>query len=252
MKAGRSASTAARALPAGILPALLLALTGCKGVQSTLDPGGPAAQAIATTWWVMLAGAGAVFVLVMALLVVAMSGRHRPELRRPGLLVAMGGLALPIVTLVALLVYGTLAGRQVIALGQDSDLVVEVSARQWQWQFTYLDADGAPAATTTDTLVLPLDALVEFRIASEDVIHSFWIPRLGGKMDAIPGRINTLRLQASETGAFRGQCAEFCGLAHSHMSFDVDVRPPSRFDAWLQDQALPPPAAAPTTSGGTR
>lgn len=227
---------------------LLVTLAGCQGSQSTLDPGGPAAQAIASIWWIMLAGACAVFLLVMGLLAVTMSGRHRPALRRPGLLVAAGGLALPIVTLVALLVYGTLAGREVIALGKDSDLVVEVSGRQWQWQFTYLDAAGSPVATTTDALVLPLDALVEFRIGSEDVIHSFWIPRLGGKMDAIPGRINTLRLQASEPGAFRGQCAEFCGLDHAHMSFDVDVRQYPEFNAWLQRQ-LPPQGAAAAPGG---
>ncbi len=212
-------------------------------MQSTLDPGGPVAHSIATTWWIMLAGACAVFALVMGLLLVAMSGRHRPVLRRPGLLVAAGGLALPIVTLVALLVYGTLAGRQVIALGQESDFVVEVTGRQWEWQFTYLDGAGRPLASTIDTLVMPLDALVEFRIGSEDVIHSFWIPRLGGKMDAIPGRINTLRLQASEPGAFRGQCAEFCGLDHSHMSFEVDVQPQTEFIAWLERQARVPEAA---------
>lgn len=227
---------------------LMVTLAACQGSQSTLDPGGPAAQAIASIWWIMLAGACAVFLLVMGLLAIAMSRRHRPALRRPELLVAAGGLALPIVTLVALLVYGTLAGREVIALGQGSDLVVEVSGRQWQWQFTYLDADGLPVATTTEALVLPLDALVEFRIGSEDVIHSFWIPRLGGKMDAVPGRVNTLRLRASEPGAFRGQCAEFCGLSHAHMGFDVDVRPEPGFNAWLQRQ--PPRQGAAATPGG--
>jgi len=231
-----------------VLLPLLAVLTGCQGGQSTLDPAGPAASAIATIWWVMLAGAVAVFVLVMGLLAVAMSPRRRPVLRRPRLLVALGGLALPIVTLVALLVYGTLAGRQVIALGQDSDLVVEVSARQWEWQFTYLDQDGVPVATTLDRLTLPQDALVEFRIGSEDVIHSFWIPRLGGKMDAVPGRVNTLRLRASEPGAFRGQCAEFCGLSHAQMGFDVDVRPEPGFNAWLQRQPRQQGAAA--TPGG--
>jgi cytochrome c oxidase subunit 2 len=237
-------------LPVRGLPAVLVAagICGCSGVQSTLDPAGPSAQAIADIWWVMFWGACAVFVLVVSLLLFSLS-RFSNRLRRPALLVAGGGLLLPITALVGLLVYGTLTGRQVIALGQPSERVVEVIGRQWQWEFVYLDADERPVARSTNTLALPLDTLVEFRITSEDVIHSFWIPRLGGKRDAIPGRVNTLRLAADRTGPMRGQCAEFCGLAHAHMAFEVEVMPADAFDAWLlaqtADQAHAASASAP-------
>jgi cytochrome c oxidase subunit 2 len=199
-----------------------------------LDPAGPAATAIAGTWWLMFAGAAAVFTLVMALLAWAMlRPRGAGPLRRPERLVVLGGLVLPTVVLAALLVYGTLAGARVVAFGQPSDRVIEVEGRQWQWRFRYLDDAGDVVATSIDRLALPVDELVEFRITSADVIHSFWIPRLGGKIDAIPGRVNVLRLKADRTGTMRGQCAEFCGREHAHMVFAVEVLDAGGFAGWL-------------------
>lgn len=216
-----------------VLP--VVALAGCQGVQSTLAPAGHAAGSIADLWWVMFWGACLIFALVIGLALFTISPRSG-QLRRSGMLVAAGGLLLPVLTLVALLVYGTMIGRDVIALGSRSDLVVEVTGKQWQWEFAYLDGEGRTQARSTNLLALPVDALVEFRITSEDVIHSFWVPRLGGKMDAIPGRINTLRLSSQQLGIMRGQCAEFCGLEHAHMAFEVVVQPQEEFEAWLWAQ----------------
>lgn len=214
-----------------------IGLSACAGPQSTLDPAGPAAAAIARTWWLMFWSASAVLLLVMTLVLWAMLRRPRPQpLERPERFILVGGLILPTVALLALLMYGTAVGRKVIGVGIDSELTIHVTARQWQWQFDHLDDTGRVLASNIDSLVLPSGRMVEFRVDSDDVIHSFWIPRLGGKIDAIPGRSNRLRLRADAPATMRGQCAEFCGLEHAHMHFRVEVVEPAAYDAWLRGQ----------------
>ena len=223
-----------------------LAATGCSGVQSTLDPAGPAAAAIAQTWWLMAIGAAAIFALVMGLLwhTLARRGDARAFVHGKRVIV-FGGLLLPSLSLIALLVYGVAVGRGVMALEQPVELVVRVVARQFHWDFHYLDgADGLPVAATTDVLVLPRGRTVEFQVTSADVIHSFWIPRLGGKIDAIPGRVNPIRLRVDRAGPITGQCAEFCGREHAHMRFDVLALPPAQFDRWLAEGGPQPPPRA--------
>lgn len=223
-----------------------LAATSCSGVQSTLDPAGPAAAAIAQTWWLMAIGASVVFALVMGLLwhTLARRGDGRQFVHGTRVIV-FGGLLLPSLTLIALLAYGTAVGHRVAAVAPPADLVVQVVGRQFHWDFRYLDgADGQTVAVTTDVLVLPRGRMVEFQVTSADVIHSFWIPRLGGKIDAIPGRVNPLRLRVDRAGPITGQCAEFCGREHAHMRFDVLALPPAQFDRWLAaGGAQPPPRA---------
>ncbi|OHE83080.1 MAG: cytochrome c oxidase subunit II [Lysobacterales bacterium RIFOXYD1_FULL_69_11] len=222
------------------------AASGCRGVQSALDPAGPAAATIAQTWWLMAAGATLVLALVLALLWYTLARRQDgADFRHGTRVIVLGGLVLPTAALIALLVYGTDAGRRVMAMDEAVDLVVEVEGRQWFWTFHYLDDGGARVASTVNTLALPRGRMVEFRVSSVDVIHSFWIPRLGGKIDAIPGRTNTLRLRADLEGRMRGQCAEFCGLQHARMAFDVVSWPGERFDAWLADDARPSPTPSP-------
>lgn len=189
----------------------------------------------------MLAGATVVWLLVIGFLSYALlRGRNTRALARPERLIVGGGLVLPTIVLGALLVYGTVNSARVTGAGAEVGLVVEVTARQWQWQFRYRDADGAVQALAVDELALPLGRMVEFEIGSEDVIHSFWIPRLGGKIDAIPGRTNRLRLRADRAGPLRGQCAEFCGLDHAHMTFPVTVLDDAAFAEWLAARAFGP------------
>jgi cytochrome c oxidase subunit II len=212
--------------------------SACGGPQSTLDPAGPAAAAIAATWWWMFGGALLVWALVLGLLLRALlRGENTRALPRPQRLIVAGGLVLPTVVLAALLVYGSVHSQRITGSDGEVDLVVAVDARQWQWTFRYLDDVGIAQATTVDALVLPRGRMVEFEVRSADVIHSFWIPRLGGKIDAIPGRVNRLRLRADRAGAIRGQCVEFCGLEHARMGFDVHVLEPEAWEAWLR--ALP-------------
>ena len=141
-----------------------------------------------------------------------------------------GGLALPTVAIVALLFLGAPAGRhQWPWPGETPALVVDVSARQWYWQVTY----PGHAVMLRDELRLPAGRPVHVRTSSDDVIHSFWVPRLAGKLDAIPGRTLVMRLQADEPGRYLGQCAEFCGVGHAHMQLSVVAMAPEEFDAWL-------------------
>lgn len=220
-----------------MLPALAVTLGACSGPQSMLDPAGPAAQTAVQITWVLFVGAALVWLLMLCLLAWTMHRRRRTTLRRPGPLIVIGGLAFPTVVLFALLLYGTAAGRLIVAADEQVDLVVQVTGVRWHWRFDYLDDDGNVVARSVDRLQLPLGAMTEFQVGSADVIHSFWIPRLGGKIDAIPGRINRLRLRPTRTGAMSGQCAEFCGLRHAHMRFAVDVVEPDVFAGWLAAQA---------------
>ncbi|MDH5829735.1 cytochrome C oxidase subunit II [Luteimonas sp. M1R5S18] len=212
-------------------------LAACRGPQSALDPAGPAAAEIATGWWLMVGGACVAWTIVIALALLAMRRGRALAAAAGQRLILVGGVALPTVLLAALLTYGTLASDRVTGRGEDAAHVVRVTARQWQWQFDYLDRDGAVRATSIDRLVLPLGEMVEFEVRAEDVIHSFWIPRLGGKVDAIPGRTNVLRLRADRAVPMRGQCAEFCGLEHARMAFAVEVRDARGYRAWLAGQA---------------
>jgi cytochrome c oxidase subunit II len=219
-----------------------LGLAACAGPQSALDPAGPAAAQIAFGWWLMAGAFTLVWALVLVLLWRALRRREAGQaLRRPERLVVWGGLVLPTLVLTALLVYGSLTSARVTGVGVEPDMVVEVTARQWQWHFRYRDRDDAVLGESVDALAMPLGRMVEFRITSEDVIHSFWIPRLGGKIDAIPGRVNVLRLRADAAVPMRGQCAEFCGLEHARMLFPVRVMATEAMPAWLAAQ---PPAQA--------
>jgi cytochrome c oxidase subunit 2 len=219
--------------------AMAALLPACAGPQSTLDPAGPAAEAIARTWWLMAGGATAIWLLVMALVLWALyRGRNTRALARPQRLIVGGGLVLPPLVLAALLVHGTLSSARITGIGEQVDLRVDVVAARWQWRFRHRDADGRVVSQSFDELVLPRRRMVEFTIASADVVHSFWIPRLGGKMDAIPGRVNRLRLRADAAGPMRGQCAEYCGIGHAHMAFEVRVVDDATYAAWLAENAL--------------
>lgn len=225
--------------------------SACAGPQSMLDPAGPAAAEIARGSWLMTGLFTVVWVGVLALLWHTLRRRESGDgPRRPERLILLGGVVLPLVVVASLLVYGTLTSARVTGVGSEPDAVIDVTARQWQWHFTYRDADDRVIGESIDELAMPLGQMIEFRITSEDVIHSFWIPRLGGKVDAIPGRINTLRLRADRDTPMRGQCAEFCGLEHARMLFPVRVMDPGALAGWLAERAPrpedePPSAHAP-------
>jgi cytochrome c oxidase subunit 2 len=206
-----------------------VALAGCEGPLSTLAPSGPTAGAIANLWWAMLAGSATIFALVIAL--------FAQVIRRPGWgsgvsparWIVLGGLALPAMVLTPLVAYALIAGERLLPLPGTRQRI-EVEGRQWSWTFRY---PGEGGVKTVDVLHLPAGIPVDIAVSGLDVIHSFWIPRFAGKIDAVPGHVNVLRIQADEPGRYEGQCSEFCGIGHPRMRFAVIVHPANDFSAAL-------------------
>jgi cytochrome c oxidase subunit 2 len=118
-------------------------------------------------------------------------------------------------------------------------LTIEITARQWWWQVRYLDHDARRIFTTANEIHIPTGAPVLFKLVGGDVIHSFWVPQLGGKTDLIPGQTNEQWLEADTAGAYRGQCTEYCGLEHARMAFVVVAQTPGDFAAWRAHQLAP-------------
>ncbi|WP_338048867.1 cytochrome B [Rhodobaculum claviforme] len=207
----------------------MLLLAGCGGPLSSLDPAGPAAGATAVLWWAMLIGAGVLTLMVLGLLA---AGFGRPRPVREGRWTVGLGLWFSIAVLSALLAAGVWVGERLLPRG-DAVVTVEAHARQWGWRFGHPDGRGG-RIETDGTLHIPAGQPVDVIVTSADVIHSFWVPRLAGKIDAIPGRANRLRIEADTPGSFDGLCAEFCGLGHAGMRFRVIAHPPDDWPAVLE------------------
>jgi cytochrome c oxidase subunit 2 len=119
---------------------------------------------------------------------------------------------------------------------RDASLEVRVTGHQWWWRIEYRDAASGALIETANELHLPLGRTALVKLGSADVIHSFWVPNVAGKMDLIPGQTNEVTLTPRRSGWFRGQCAEFCGTQHARMAFDVKVESPEAFAVWLAGQ----------------
>jgi cytochrome c oxidase subunit 2 len=201
----------------GVAAATPLALAGCATPLSALDPAGPRADALATLWWVMCIGALALFVLTMLVFAIAF---YRPGAlsRFSGRAITIaGGLMLPLPVLIGLTGTALVLGEQALPRADGDVPLFRAEGRQWIWRFGYPDTD----VVTTDELHVPAGQPFDVELTAADVIHSFWVPRLGGKLDAIPGHRNLLRLQADEPGTYWGTCAEYCGTGHDGMHFRV-------------------------------
>jgi len=207
-------------------------LAGCGGPLSTLAPAGPAAAEIATLWWVMLIGATIIFVLTIGLLVAALRST-RDHGASVGLWIKGLGIAFPMVVLLALLGYGLVVGEALQAVPAPASVMVEATGQQWRWRFRHARADGS-TLETVGTMHVPAGRPVDVLIRSDDVIHSFWVPVLAGKMDAIPGKTNRLRLMARQPGRYAGQCAEFCGIGHTGNRFVVVAHDPASWSQLMQ------------------
>lgn len=212
-------------------------LGGCTGVQSTFSAFGVEAEATRTLTWGMVVAATLITIGVGWLTLHAVrapAGRldHKGGMR---LILWLGGVV-PTLLLTGLLVF-SLPKMRTLPTGP-GDLKIAVDGKQFWWRVRYLPA-GDQAVETANEIRVPVGRTVSFALASPDVIHSFWIPGLAGKVDMIPGRTNNLVVRATKAGAFRGVCAEFCGLSHARMAFDVVAMEPAAFDQWLADIARP-------------
>lgn len=227
-----------------VLVIVAFACGACGGAQSALDPAGEGAESIARLFWWMTGGALLIWAAMVALAIHAIWSRREAHTERSAkLLILVGGVAFPTLTLAGLLTYGLSMLPGLVAPAPEGSLRIEITGRQWWWRVRYATPDGGTVELANE-IRLPVGEPVDLRLDSDDVIHSFWIPSLGGKVDMIPGRTTRLVLLPTRTGVFRGVCAEYCGSAHALMSFDVAVVERADFDAWLALQRSP--AVVPT------
>jgi cytochrome c oxidase subunit 2 len=238
---------------APIMPLLAVALAGCAtgNPQSTLDVEGPYAQHVLNLLTPVFWAAVFVFVVVEGLLVYSVwRWRSRPGDALPPQIHGNTPLEITwtiVPAVILLVILGmTFNTQRTLATPPEGGINVRVIGHQWWWEFQYPDH----GVTTANELHIPVGVPVRLQLESADVIHSFWVPRLGGKTDAIPGRVNHLWFQADEAGTYIGQCAEFCGIQHALMRLLVVAESQSAFDRWVQNErSIPGFAATPTPTG---
>lgn len=205
-----------------------------------LDPAGPFAGPVNTLSWVLFAMAGSVLLIVLIVLALALFGPRRWRAKLGGQkLVWIGGFAFPVVVLTALLIYGLGLTSHLTQEPQPGEMRIRVTGEMWWWRVAYLDDQGRERFQDANEVHIPVGETVVIELDSADVIHSFWVPRLSGKVDMIPGRRNILRLQADQPGAYGGQCAEYCGGPHALMGLVVVAHEPAAFQTWMQKQSQP-------------
>lgn len=215
-----------------------------------LDPAGPFATPLNTLTWGLLAMAAGVTIVVLVALGVALFGPRAWRQKLGGeRLIWIAGLGFPLVVLTALLIWGLSLTNRLAEAPQPGDLRVRVTGEMWWWRVAYLDETGRETFQDANEIHIPVGRPIAFELESTDVIHSFWVPRLAGKLDMIPGRRNVLRLQADKPGTYAGQCAEYCGGAHALMAFVVVAHTPEDYERW-RAQASRPAAILPAHNAG--
>ena len=211
------------------------------------------AATIHGVWNLMLWICVPVYVLVLAALFVAMrragASAQVDHASDRTIAQAMTGWAVLIGILLSVLIVASFLAERALNRFARDPVEIKVTAKQWWWQIEYVDADPSKRFITANELHLPIDRDAHIELASADVIHSFWVPALGGKLDLIPGHSNALTLTPHESGQFRGECAEFCGLQHAHMALVVTVEDAGSFQKWRDAQLAP---AAEPASDSTR
>src|SRR5690606_35536334 len=171
----------------------------------------------------------------MALLLISLRDNRRKV--RSAVWLIGAGVAFPVVLLSALLAYSISRSQQLLEPVSPDAPVVSVTARMWWWQVRYRDPLTGHDVTLANEIRVPAGKPVYLALSSGDVIHSFWVPALAGKVDMLPGRLTRLRINTDKPGVYRGQCAEYCGEQHARMALHVVVEEAQVFDAWLAHQA---------------
>jgi cytochrome c oxidase subunit 2 len=225
-------------------------------MSDVLDAAGPQAAWIGRLWWISLWLCVAVFIGVMGALCWALWRSHRaaaagddaPARKDRALRILVGSATLlSSVLLVGLLEVSVLTDRALARLPGKDAVAIHVIAHQWWWEMVYEDPRADHVFSTANELVIPVGRPIVVRLEADDVIHSFWVPNLHGKKDLIPGRTSTIEFRADRPGRFVGRCAEFCGVQHAFMAYDVVALPPDGYAAWVQHErssAAEPQAAA--------
>lgn len=214
--------------------------TGPGWPASIFDPAGPYAGSITTLSWLLLAMAAAVFLVVLVALWLALFGKERLQKRLGGTrTIWIGGIIFPVIVLSGLLVYGLSLTRNLAQPVPANAMRVRITGEMWWWRVAYLDAQGQPVNIDANELHIPTGQPVVLELESSDVIHSFWVPQLSGKLDMIPGRRNVMKIQADKPGVFGGQCAEYCGGPHALMGFVVIAHEPAEYQAIMAARRAP-------------
>lgn len=217
----------------------------CGGPQNTLNPGGPAAREISSLSWFIYITFVTVAIIMWGLLVwVALRRRgslaeHAPIDSGGGQeWILTGGFLIPLAILAVIFILGltTLSAFPVNDGIAHEHPDIRVTGHQWWWQLDYIAGPPDQHFTTANEIHIPVGRPVDLELMSADVIHSFWVPRLHGKEDLIPGQPNLLRIQADQPGVFTGQCAEFCGEQHANMKLIVVAQPEPEYEAWRAGQ----------------
>ncbi len=244
------------AIPGFSLAAIVLAGCARDAPQDTWQPAGPDARKIDNLQRYPFYAAGVVGVLVLAVVVYVVwkyrdRGQAIPHQGHGNPLVEVGTIAFSAI-LLATVAVPTVGVIFDLAETNDCKMTVNVTGQQWWWEYSYPQQAGIDSPiVTSGQLVIPTGQCVLLRLTSRDVIHSFWIPKLNGKKDAVPGRVHLLRMAADRPGIYAGQCTEFCGLSHANMKMDAIALDAPDFAKWVAHQVeLAAAVSDPTTAAG--
>ncbi len=239
---------ARRLVAFGLMTGAAGVCAGCAVSPSALSPHGDRADTLASLWWLMFVIGVAVYVIVVGLFAVAAlrprrqataaeaeAALHAAGGRSNAVIIAVAGAIIPAIILVIVFA-ATVHAMTAFTGGGANPLTIEVVGRDWWWEVRYPASD----ITTANEIHIPTGQTVKLELTAGDVIHSFWVPELQAKQDAIPGQTNTLLLDAKQPGTYRGQCAEYCGLQHAHMAFYVIAQSSQEYAAWLQTESAEP------------
>ncbi|HZS47512.1 MAG TPA: cytochrome c oxidase subunit II [Blastocatellia bacterium] len=227
-----------------LLTIIFLTQLSCKGIQSALDPAGPESGRINNLWWLLFGVCAVVFILVITFLFYALAHARRYKDGAPIGIDAQKKMtrnisicvAITVIILFVFLVASLTIGKSIYTNSSPDVLTIEVVGHQWWWEVHYPTDEASKRVVTANEIHIPVGQPVRLRLSSGDVIHSFWVPNLQGKMDLIPMHLNSEWIKADHPGVFRGQCAEFCGHQHAHMSLLVIAEPQDQFNAWMDQQ----------------
>ena len=229
-----------------LLLSIISAVAGCSGNQAALDPQGAPAIHIEHLIIGITIVCTVVWLLVMIVLGWALLRKRSSDSSQPGersLTMIVGSAVAATVIIIAGLTIASFYTTRGIGLPENAALTITVRAQQWWWQVIYADPDPVLSFQTANEIHIPVGQDVRIQLESADVVHSFWVPSLAGKQDLVPGRSNSLLLRAERPGIYRGQCAEFCGLQHTHMAMMVIADEPADYQRWIaaqrENEAIP-------------
>ncbi len=236
-------------IPSVLMVAALLFVVGCArhAPQSTITSSSPTQSSIGFVYWLVIGITAAIFIIVEGLLLYAAfrfrrrPGQGRPEQVHGNTRLEIAWTILPAVILLLIAIPTFVVMFRLSRASPADSLRIEVIGHQWWWEARYPDLN----VVTANEIHIPAGKPVNITLRSADVIHSFWVPRLAGKVDVIPNRVNRMpTLQADEPGVYEGQCAEFCGESHALMRFKVFADAQNDFDTWVKGMHSAPLAAS--------